>query len=81
MKYINHTFLSISIALFLTGCTEVIDFKTERTAGQLVIDGSIVNGPGPFTLYLGSTASTNRRTTPVEGATVSLFDDQGAMAT
>lgn len=59
----------------------MIDFKTERTAGQLVIDGSIVNGSGPFTLYLGSTASTNRRTMPVEGATVSLFDDRGAMAT
>lgn len=67
--------------LFFAGCTEVIDFETERTAGQLVVDGSIFNGSGPFTLYLGTTASTNRRTTPVEGAKVHLFDDQGGMAT
>lgn len=69
----------LTFILFLPGCVEVIDFDTDRTGGQLVVDGKLVTGEGPFELYLGRTAATERKTTPVEGARISLFDDQGNM--
>ncbi|PHN03839.1 DUF4249 domain-containing protein [Flavilitoribacter nigricans] len=69
------------LAVMLTGCIEVIDFDTERSGGQLVVDGSVVNGPGPFQLYLGRTANSQRKTIPLEGATVRIFDNEGNSAT
>lgn len=70
-------FLSLLIPLMLGSCVEIIDFDTDREAGQLVVDGSIGTGTGPFELYLGRTADTERKTIPLEGAKVTLFDDLG----
>jgi hypothetical protein len=76
-KYNYPIILAMSFILVMAACTEVIEFKTERAGGQLVIDGSISTGQGPFELYLGTTASTDRKTLPVTDATVSLLDEQG----
>lgn len=73
----NKLYFGLIIALSLVSCTEIIEFDTDREGGQLVVDGTITTGLGPFELYLGKTAAIERKTIPVDGATVQLFDDQG----
>lgn len=76
-----HTYYNTSliflIGLLLSGCIESIDFDTERTGNQLVVDGRITNKPGPHQLKLSITGQDNNTPLPVSGATVILFDDMG----
>ena len=72
-----HSLILLALIFCFSSCIEVIDFETVRSGGQLVVDGRITAGPGPYTLKLGETASINRKTFPVEGAQVVLFDGQG----
>ncbi|MCB0629102.1 MAG: DUF4249 domain-containing protein [Saprospiraceae bacterium] len=60
-------------------CVEIIEFDTTREGGQLVVDGGVGTGSGPFDVYLGRTASTNRITTPVEQAEIAVYDDLGTV--
>lgn len=65
------------LLLTFSQCVEIIEFDTTREGGQLVVDGRIGPGEGPYELYLGQTASTERKTFPLEDADVVIFDDQG----
>lgn len=70
------TWISIFCA-FLFGCIEPLDVETDRTAGILIINGRVTNGPGPHTVTISRTAEQNRVSIPEAGAAISLVDDQG----
>ncbi len=76
MKAFDVVLYGLLAALSL-GCTEVIEFDTARVGGQLVVDGRIAVGNGPFRLNLRETATENRKTFPVTGAEITIFDDAG----
>ena len=63
--------------IFFSGCTEQIDFEIERRSGFLVVDGSIHDGPGPYFLELSRTRGQGSPTTPVSGAAITIYDEQG----
>jgi hypothetical protein len=69
--------LIVLVFSMLVSCVEIIEFDTTREGGQLVVDGAIATGSGPFEVYLGRTASAERKTTPLEDASITLFDEQG----
>jgi hypothetical protein len=78
MQYVKPYPILILLALLsLAACVEIIEFDTTREGGQLVVDGGIGTGSGPFTIYLGRTASSARVTIPVEQAEIFVYDDQG----
>jgi hypothetical protein len=64
----------------LAGCIDPIDFDTIPTELQLVVDGSITNEPGPYTVSLFRTralkADLDYRL-PVPGATIKIMSDAG----
>lgn len=64
-------------AILFGGCTEQINFDIERRSGFLVVDGSIHDGPGPYTLKLSRTTGQGSPTTPVSGASIAIYDEQG----
>lgn len=69
------------VALLLAAsCITPIDFEVPGSGSLLVVDGSITNRPGPYTVKLfKSFVIDNRYENPVAefGAKVTLFDDQG----
>lgn len=67
-------FSSLIAALFLTGCIDEITFETDRTDNQLVVEGSIHNGPGPYPLHLSITSKENTIPLPLSGASITLSD-------
>ncbi len=64
-------------ALLITGCVAPIEVKTERDAGQLVIDGFITDGQGPHKVRLSRTSNKKQLSEPVVGALVVLRDHLG----
>lgn len=60
-----------------TGCVETIDFSTDWNGGQLVVDGRISAGSGPFFLSLRQTAPIEQKSLPVSGAKIILEEQAG----
>ncbi|MEX0905859.1 MAG: DUF4249 domain-containing protein [Balneolaceae bacterium] len=75
-QIINGLFI-LMIGLGMTGCIEEITFDTERSAGQLVVDGGITDQPGPHKLQLSLTSGNNTMREPVRGASVVITDGDG----
>ncbi len=68
-------------AVFLTGCEDAIDIKTETGPAELVVDGWITNKTGPQTIKLTLSAAyfNNSPARPALGAEVSVTDDKGTV--
>ena len=56
------------------GCIEDISFDTESGESQIVVGGSVHNGPGPYTVQLGVTRSGESLPLPLSDATIELID-------
>ncbi|MEQ8472047.1 MAG: DUF4249 domain-containing protein [Marinoscillum sp.] len=70
----------IILCVGFQACVEPIDFDLPQAANQLVIEGMISDGPGPYQVKLSRGIDLNSDTlvtTGVTGAQVELFDDQG----
>jgi hypothetical protein len=78
-RFSNVWFLLLStMALFsISGCIEIIDFDTERTGDQLVVDGRISDSEGPHTLKLRTTKSEGSPAEPLSGADVAIINQDG----
>lgn len=59
------------------GCIDEISFESAFGENQLVVDGSIHNGPGPYTVYIGETQPGEDLPVPLSGATIELVDSDG----
>lgn len=79
--FTNHysLFAVIPLALALTSCTKEIDLPLKNESNSVVIEASVNEGTGPHTVRLSrSVAFTTTNSFPViNGATVTLSDDQG----
>lgn len=72
-----HIILVLAAAA-LTSCIEEYWPTIEKYENLLVVDGMITNEPGPYTVRLSiSSALTNPRYVPVNGATVVIRDQAG----
>lgn len=75
-KYFAKYIWLISIILvFFTGCISRIDKNIPQVGNQLVIEGQITNGNGPYPVKIGRTSDKQRIMVPVGGAQVMIFDD------
>lgn len=71
----NHHMLWLVVLLVVMGgCIEEISFDSVRSEFQLVVDGTIHNGPGPYTIHLGITQSDKTVPIPVSNASIELLD-------
>lgn len=64
----------------LAGCVDRINFNVPLAYRQLVVDGSITNQPGPYTISLFYTRDLKADldfSVPVTGATITIFSDAG----
>lgn len=81
-RFINISFLLILLlAVALGGCIDEISFDSEKSEGQLVVNGKIYDGSGPYYLHLGMTSTENTLPLPESGASVTIFNDQGEQET
>lgn len=62
---------------FMSGCIDEITFDSERTSGQLVVNGGIYNHPGPYKLELAMTSEAAALPVPLGGADIYLIDGEG----
>lgn len=70
-------FITAVILIVFTGCVNEIEFDVERTQGQIVVNGSIYDRPGPYQLQLKITAIESALPKPLTGAIVTLFSGDG----
>ncbi len=69
-------FIAASFFVF-TGCIHEIEFEPERTEGQIIVNGSIYDKPGPYQLQLGITTLESTIPQPVTGASITLYSGDG----
>lgn len=70
--------VTLLLVLFImSGCIDEITFDTERTSGQLVVNGGIYNHSGPYKLELALTNAATALPMPVSGAEIYLVDGEG----
>jgi hypothetical protein len=72
----------ILIFLVVSACVDPIGFDSPPAADILVVDGSITDGPGPYSVKISRGVPLEADSTfhyPVSGAIVKLYDDNGAM--
>ena len=72
------TNLVLIILVFVcTACVERIQFDIIRGGGQVIINGGISDETGRQEIQLGLTSFAARIPDPIEGAQITIFDDQG----
>lgn len=71
--------LLIGLNIFFTSCEKVIDIDLNSKNPQIVIEGSITNLQGPYTVLITQTVNFNDANSfpPVAGAIVTISDDIG----
>jgi hypothetical protein len=69
-----HFFWLILFMMILNGCIDEISLDTEFTDNQLVVQGSIHNGPGPYAIQLGLTRPDANVPLPLNDAVIELID-------
>lgn len=75
-KYITrYIWETIIILVLLTGCIDRIDTNIPHTGNQLVIEGQITNGNGPYPVKIARTSNKQRIMEPLGGARVMIFDE------
>ena len=69
----------IAILLFFASCEEVIDINLDSSEPQIVIEGTITNDAGPYTIKITRTTDYFNPTesSKVSNAIVNISDDQG----
>lgn len=78
MKILNiHSLWLIIPLIILGGCIDEISFDSEFSESQLVVEGSVNNSPGPYTVHLGTTQPDENLPVPLRGATIELIDSNG----
>ncbi len=81
VKKLNWTILcAIALITTLMGCVEPIDFEVPEPKEQIIIQGTITDQPGPYTVTIGRGISLRPDSVfnpPITGAQVRLYDDQG----
>ncbi len=78
IKYSSiYCLVAMLVIPFLSGCIDEITFDTERTSGQLVVNGGIYNHSGPFKLELALTNEATALPMPLSSADIYLEDGQG----
>ena len=68
------------LVLLVTGCVDPISFETQAEEGQLVFFGIFSQLEQIHTFSITETTEFNKQATPVQGAEVVLWDDQGNSA-
>ncbi len=72
-------FFQIALLLLLfNNCKDKYDFKSNGGIGNLVIDGNITDGPGPYFLKLSTTAGVYLSPAPLTGASIDIVDNTGS---
>lgn len=61
------------------GCTKVINLSVPNAAAQIVIEGNVTNGPGPYQVSITTTVpfSADNNFPTVDGARVTVTDNAG----
>lgn len=78
MKFVRSSALWLMLLLMTTGgCIDEISFDSEFGENQLVVDGSIHNGPGPYTVRVGETKPDKNLPVPLSDATITLIVSSG----
>ncbi len=69
-----------ALCIFLYACREIYEPTIDIKGNALVVQGLITDQPGPYHIKLTTTIPFNsgQKSVPVEGAQVSVDDDQGA---
>jgi hypothetical protein len=73
---ISNLIIILAAFLTITGCKKVIQVDLNNAAPQLVIEGNISDGPGPYKVMVSRTVNFSADNTypPVSGATVRITD-------
>jgi hypothetical protein len=71
--------LILTIGIGLTSCQEVIDLDLNSSNPEIVIEGQITNGPGPYKVQISKTVNFDESNIfpPVSGAIVTISDNVG----
>lgn len=67
----------ILLLLTVGGCIDEISFESEFGESRLVVDGSIHNGPGPYTVRVGEIQPDETLPVPLSDATITLINSRG----
>jgi hypothetical protein len=67
------------VLMFCPGCTKVINISVPNSATQIVIEGNVTNGPGPYQVSVTTTVpfSADNNFPTVDGAQVTITDNAG----
>lgn len=77
-KYL-YIILIISVSWICTSCRKVIDLDLNSSNPEIVIEGNVSNGPGPYVVQLTKTINFDETNNfpPVNGAVVTIRDNIG----
>ena len=66
------------VLMFITAssCVDEISIESGFSESQMVVEGAVHNGPGPYTIRIGETQPDERLPEPVSGAAVVLVESQ-----
>lgn len=70
----------VMVFLMLSACVERIEFDVPLAQFQTVVEGMISDSPGPYTVMVSRGLSLNADSmvrTPIQNATIKLYDNQG----
>jgi len=62
------------IFIATSSCVDEISFESEFSESQIVVEGAVHNGPGPYTIRIGETQPNENLPEPVSDATIVLVD-------
>lgn len=66
------------IVLFVLGCREEVALESNKNPQLLVVDGTITNDPGPYSISLSLTSTLiDPQNIPLSGCIVTIYDDSG----
>lgn len=79
MKHIGKAFYFLTLLVAFYSCQKVVSLNLNNAAPQLVIEGEITDGPGPYTVLINQSVDFYADNTypAVSGAAVKVSDDQG----
>src|SRR5882757_7125723 len=68
-------------AFIMTACQQVVDLKLNNTSAQLIIEGSVNNGPGPYQVTITKSIDFYQDNTypTISGAMVIIADSTAAV--
>jgi hypothetical protein len=73
----SYAFWLVLLLLTAGGCIDEISFESDFGESRLLVDGSIHNGPGPYTVRIGKTEPDETLPVPLSDATITLIDSSG----